>query len=304
MEIYRSTWDVNSSTMTAKINTLTDRQLSWDPVWVTPLKTPVDDTATGLVAALLRQSLKEVGLEAMAAPQESLSSPPHFKPVALFLSVKKWEVKRTLTGWAATASATTEGMPLSDLSEGMRMEINSNVSAAGKYTGLAKKSTVERHLAEQLVQKITEGIQKDLSQAGLPLVPQSKPDKKGIFSFSFAWSSFSVKRSGEKLVTGVNHPLLLPDAKVDYYWDLPDQVVLAYRVTIAGTELESKLLAELGERTAPHETFVDSVNTRRRLFSPYISHWVPSSVDDPYGRMDGMSLDSVLERNVLIIVPK
>ena len=42
VEIYRSTWAVDNSTMTAKSNTLTDRQLSWDPVWVTPLKTPVE----------------------------------------------------------------------------------------------------------------------------------------------------------------------------------------------------------------------------------------------------------------------
>lgn len=304
IEVYRSTWAVDSSTMTAKSNTLGESQLSWSPVWVAPLKTTVSDTSTGLVAALLRQSLSEIGLETMAAPQEVPDTSPLTGPVALFLSVKQWEVKRTLSGWAATATATTEGMPLGDPSAGTRIEINSNVSAAGKYAGWAKRSTVERHLAEQLAKKVTEGIQKDLSQAGLPLAPPSAPEKKGRFGFSFSWSRFSVKRSGEQLVTGVDHPLLLPTAKVDYYWSLPHQVVLAYRITIAGTELESKLLEALGERSSPHETFVDSINSRRRLFSPYISHYVPSSESERFGDIEGMPLDTVVERHVLIIAPK
>jgi len=305
VETYKSNWAVDSSTATAKYNTGREQyQLSWDPVWVTPLKTEVADTDAGLVAALLRQSLKEIGLESVAAPKEAPSSTPESGPVALFLSVTKWEVKRTLTGWTAGATATTEGTPLGDLSEALRIEINSTVSAAGKYTGWAKRNTVERHLAEQLVYKITEGIQKDLSQAGLPLVSQSKQERKGWFGLSFSRSSFRVTRSGEQLVQGVDHPLLLPSAKVDYYWDLPHQTVLAYRVSISGTELESRLLQALGERASPHEGFVDSVNARRKLFSPSISHWVPSSKDNRYGLLDNPSLDEVLERHVLVIVPK
>jgi len=277
------------------MNTGATEPFSWSPVWVAPLVTAVPDTSTGLVSAILTQSLKEAGLDAEAAPRE-ITEDLAARPVVLFVSLTKWEVKRTLTGWTAVANVCTEANPLGDLADRMRIEITSTVSAAGKYSGWVKRSTVERHLAEQLAQKVTEGISKNLKSYLTLAETNENEDDKRVFGLSFSFRRSSVTRKGEQLVQGVQHDLLLPNAKVDYYWSLPEQTLLVYRVVATGEDIEKELLVRLGNKLPPPGGFMDSAQQRRRLFEPRISHW------DPYSPEQRVPQSKLTERLVVVIV--
>lgn len=286
LELYRSNWGVDSSVGTATSNNLGNEHLVWEPVWVTPLKSQVADSTTNIVAERLTSTLNEIGLEAIVAPKEAPTTQARM-PVAMFLTVTQWEVKRTLFGWAAKATAIADSIPLAELGDGMRIEINSTVSATGTYTGWLKRGTVERQLADKLVQTITEGIRKDLVKAGMTLASIQPAAEKNGLSFSL-WRNKTVRKR-EQLVSGVSHPLLPPNSKVDYYWNLPSKAVIAYRVTATVQEIEQELLRELGDDIVPPGNFMDSINSRRRLFSPNISHWV---------------IEGTSERQVLVIAPR
>lgn len=291
-EIHRSTWNVSSSIGAVTRNTKAPKPVYWSNVWVAPLQTTTSDVATGLTAAQLRQELQDVGIGATAAPLRAPSDQPGAGSVGMFLSLNEWEVTRTIWGWRAVAAATILSWPLAYDHDRPQVEVHADISAAGQYIGWLRRSTVERQLAEQLARAATNGIHQQLRGAPAPVA-----DRPGqpLFGLTFSLRRANVTRSGEMLVTGVQHPLVMPGAKVNYFWDLPEKTVLAYRVTATAHEIEDYLLRNLRGHSPVPLAFSNSMSGSRQLVVPSVTHYPISGEDD-------VPLELRTERQVLIVI--
>jgi len=309
LETYKTEWSVNHSVSAVKSTPVDGNySIDWGNLLITPLHTGassqkiIENVTTTMITGF-----ESVSLHAKLAPGEMTEVDQNPGSVALFLSVQKWDIKRTFTGWTAQATARLDSLRLIDRPEELNLQVNISVNADGRYKGWLKRSTVEKQLAKKISDVMVNGIADELRKNGAHL-PEStnQTSRDGLF-FDF-FRSFGRRASYKEPgpVQGVNHPLLLPEAEVDYYWDLPQKTVLAYRVATTGTALEAALEVPV-ETSRPFERFMNSTNQSRKVFNPVeITHWDPKFTGEQVSSRNAYDSrqEEVFERYVLVIAPR
>ena len=316
VEVYRSEWNTNHSATTVTTNPADgqDYTISWGSMLVAPLESAlVNDKHNQAFVQALRQQIGRVGFGIQIAPREMNPGDIHVVGGSpLLVSLDDFKLTRTLTGWRAKGTAQVESIRLTSDPREKEIQMTINVQAEGIFRGWLKRTTVEKQLVERISYTIAKGMHDTLKNQGMLLPQPPTPPSDSGSGFSWWFSFSSTRKAAPEGRPDIEHPLLLPEATVDYLWDTPDKTVLIYRVNSTAPDLEQNLLARLEEmgQELSFDHFVNSVNNRRKLMTPSkteITHWDTASTLQsafaPWVEHNNRQNESV-ERYVLVVLGK
>lgn len=316
IEIYRSEWNTNHTVTSVTTNPIDgqDYTISWGSMILAPLKSSlVGEKHSQAFSLALQEQISGIGLGALMAPREiSPIDVTLTGRVALLVSLQEYKLSRTITGWRVEGSARAESIRLAStpLEREIRMAID--IQTKGTMRGWVKRGTAEKQLLERMAHAIAKGMRDELVNKGMNLPSALRPSAESSSGLSWWFGFAGLPKLTPDSHPSVEHPLLVPQATVDYFWTTADTTVLVYRVKTTGSDLEQQLLSSIEELGYQLDFgyFVDSVDNRRKLMAAgeaEITHWdtaaTGSSAFSPWERHNNRRNESV-ERYVLVVLQK